>query len=171
MPRLSNKIAIVTGAASGIGLGIANLFVNEGAKVVFSDINKSSGKEKVDGVIAASANSDYKNNVLFVDCDVSNKESVKSLIAKTTESFGSIDILVNNAGIVYQKPISQTNDEEWNTTINVNLKGPFLLTREVLPVFEKNGKGKIVNIAYLLLALLAMKIFQYTVYQKVELLQ
>lgn len=145
MPRLSNKVAIVTGAASGIGLSIANLFVKEGAKVVFSDINKSSGKNAVDAIIHSKP--DYKNNVLFVDCDVSNKDSVKNLIAKTTESFGSIDILVNNAGIVYQKPISQTNDEEWNATINVNLKGPFLLTREVLPVFEKKGKGKIVNIA------------------------
>lgn len=149
MARLSNKVAIVTGAASGIGLGIATLFVKEGAKVVFSDINKSSGKDAVDTVITSSSSSysDYKNNALFVECDVSNKESIKNLIAKTVESFGLVDILINNAGIVYQKPILQTSDEEWNAIINVNLKGPFLLTREVLPVFEKNHKGKIVNIA------------------------
>lgn len=145
MPRLSNKIAIVTGAASGIGLGIANLFVKEGSKVVFSDINKSSGKDAVDAI--TDSNSDYKNNVLFVECDVSNKDSVKNLVAKTVKTFGSIDILINNAGMVYQKPISQTSDEEWDKTINVNLMGPFLLIREVLPIFEKKGNGKIVNIA------------------------
>ena len=60
---------------------------------------------------------------------------------------GTIDILINNAGILHQKPISETSDEDWNAVIDTNLKGPFLLTREVLPTFEKNGKGKIVNIA------------------------
>ena len=74
-------------------------------------------------------------------------QSVKNLVAKTLEAFGTIDILINNAGILYQKPISKTSDEEWNAVINTNLKGPFLLTREVLPIFEKHGKGKIVNIA------------------------
>jgi NAD(P)-dependent dehydrogenase (short-subunit alcohol dehydrogenase family) len=127
----------VTGAASGIGLGIAQLFVKEGAKVVFSDINKS-GKEAADAA---------GKKALFVECDISNTESVKKLVTRTLEAFGMIDILINNAGILYQKPISETSDQEWNAVINVNLKGPFLLTREVLPVFEKHGKGKIVNIA------------------------
>ena len=84
---------------------------------------------------------------LFIECDISNAESVKNLVTKTLEAFGTIDILINNAGILYQKPISETSDKEWNAVINVNLKGPFLLTREVLPVFEKHGRGKIVNIA------------------------
>lgn len=69
------------------------------------------------------------------------------MVAKTLEAFGTIDILINNAGILYQKPISETGDEEWDAVINTNLKGPFLLTREVLPIFEKHGKGKIVNMA------------------------
>jgi meso-butanediol dehydrogenase/(S,S)-butanediol dehydrogenase/diacetyl reductase len=137
MSRLANKVAIVTGAASGIGLGIAQLFVNEGAMVIFSDINKS-GK-------AAADSADKK--AFFIECDISDVKSVKNLVAKTLEVYGTIDILINNAGIVNQKPISQTSDEEWNAMINTNLKGPFLLTREVLPIFEKNGKGKIVNIA------------------------
>jgi NAD(P)-dependent dehydrogenase (short-subunit alcohol dehydrogenase family) len=137
MSRLATKVAIVTGAASGIGLGIAQLFVKEGAKVVFSDINKS-GKEAADAA---------GKKALFVECDISNTESVKKLVTRTLEAFGMIDILINNAGILYQKPISETSDQEWNAVINVNLKGPFLLTREVLPVFEKHGKGKIVNIA------------------------
>jgi NAD(P)-dependent dehydrogenase (short-subunit alcohol dehydrogenase family) len=135
--RLSGKVAIVTGAASGIGLGIAQLFVKEGAKVVFSDINES-GKAAAD--VAG-------GNALFIQCDISNTESVKNLIAKTLEALGTINILVNNAGIVRQNPISETSDEEWNAVINTNLKGPFLLTREVLPTFEKNGQGKIVNTA------------------------
>jgi NAD(P)-dependent dehydrogenase (short-subunit alcohol dehydrogenase family) len=137
MSRLATKVAIVTGAASGIGLGIAQLFIKEGAKVVFSDINKS-GKEAADAA---------GKKALFIECDISNAESVKNLVTKTLEAFGTIDILINNAGILYQKPISETSDKEWNAVINVNLKGPFLLTREVLPVFEKHGRGKIVNIA------------------------
>ena len=137
MSRLSDKVAIVTGAASGIGLGIAQLFVKEGAKVVFSDINKS-GKDA-----AAAAG----RNALFIECDVSDVESVRNLVTKTLETFGTIDILINNAGIIYQKPISETSDEDWNAVININLKGPFLLSREILPTFEKQGKGKIVNMA------------------------
>jgi meso-butanediol dehydrogenase/(S,S)-butanediol dehydrogenase/diacetyl reductase len=137
MSRLSDKVAIVTGAASGIGLGTAQLFVKEGAKVVFSDVNKS-GKDA-----AAAAG----NNALFIECDVSDVESVRNLVTKTLETFGTIDILINNAGIVYQKPISETSDEDWNAVININLKGPFLLSREILPTFEKQGKGKIVNMA------------------------
>jgi NAD(P)-dependent dehydrogenase (short-subunit alcohol dehydrogenase family) len=137
MSRLATKVAIVTGAASGIGLGIAQLFIREGAKVVFSDINKS-GKEAADAA---------GKKALFIECDISNAESVKNLVEKTLEAFGTIDILVNNAGILYLKPISETSDEEWNAIINTNLKGPFLLTREVLAIFEKHGKGKIVNMA------------------------
>jgi len=137
MLRLAAKVAIVTGAASGIGLGIAQLFIKEGAKVVFSDINKS-------GRVAADT---VGKNALFIECDISKAESVKNLVAKTLKSFGTIDVLINNAGIVYQKPISETSDENWNAVINTNLRGPFLLTREVLPIFDKHGKGKIVNIA------------------------
>ncbi|MGC1133841.1 MAG: SDR family oxidoreductase [Nitrososphaeraceae archaeon] len=107
--KTNTKVAIVTGAASGIGLRIAHLFVKEGTKVVFSDISKF-GKD-------------------------------------AAQAFGTIDILINNAGILHQKPISETSDEDWNAVIDTNLKGPFLLTREVLPTFEKKGKGKIVNIA------------------------
>lgn len=137
MRRLSDKVAIVTGAASGIGLGIAQLFIKEGSKVVFSDVNES-GKAAADAA---------GENALFIQCDISNTKSVKNLVAKTLAAFGTIDILINNAGIVRQNPISQTSDEEWNAIINTNLKGPFLLTREVLPTFEKNGRGKIVNTA------------------------
>ena len=137
MSRLATKVAVVTGAASGIGLGIAQLFIKEGAKVVFSDIN-TSGKAAADTA---------GKNAIFIECEISSAESVKNLVAKTVQAFGRIDILINNAGIVHQKPISETSDEDWNAVINTNLKGPFLLTREVLPIFEKHGKGKIVNIA------------------------
>jgi NAD(P)-dependent dehydrogenase (short-subunit alcohol dehydrogenase family) len=135
--RLSGKVAIVTGAASGIGLGIAQLFIKEGAKVVFSDINES-------GNAAAGAAGE---NALFIQCDISNTESVKNLVARTLAAFGTINILINNAGIFRQNPISEISDEEWDIIINTNLKGFFLLTREVLPTFEKNGRGKIVNIS------------------------
>lgn len=145
MSRLDSKVVIVTGAASGIGLGIAQLFVSEGASVVFSDIDKK-GKYAADAAATPSKNSG-KDNTLFIECDISNRESVSKLVERTVEAFDKIDILINNAGILCQKPLSQTSDEEWDSVINVNLKGPFLLIREVLPIFEKQGKGKIVNIA------------------------
>jgi len=101
MSRLTTKVAIVTGAASGIGLGIAQLFIREGAEVIFSDINKS-GKAAADAA---------GKKALFVECDISNTESVKNLVARTLEAFDTIDILINNAGILHQKPISETSDE------------------------------------------------------------
>lgn len=144
MLRLSSKVAIVTGAASGIGLAIAQLFAKEGAKVVFSDINDIG--ESVSNIDTPSMDL-YNHNSIFVKCDVSDKESVKELVEKTLKTFDKIDILINNAGILCQKPLSETTDTEWDKVIDVNLKGQFLLIREVLPVFEKQGNGKIVNIA------------------------
>ena len=122
MSKLTTKVAIVTGAASGIGLGVAQLFIKEGSKVVFSDINKS-GKAAADAA---------GKKALFIECDISNAESVKNLVTKTLEAFGTIDILINNAGILYQKPISETSDEEWDAIININLKGPFLFLRNMV---------------------------------------
>ncbi len=90
MRRLSDKVAIVTGSASDIGLSIAQLFIKEGAKVVYSDINES-------GKAAADAAGEY---ALFIQCDVSNTESIKNLVAKTLAAFGTIDISINNAGSV-----------------------------------------------------------------------
>ncbi|HEX2305798.1 MAG TPA: SDR family oxidoreductase [Nitrososphaeraceae archaeon] len=94
MSRLATKVAIVTGAAYGIGLGIAQLFIKEGAKVVFSDINKS-GKEAADAA---------GKKALFIECDISNAESVKNLVTKTLEAFGTIDISI--AGIIGYENLS-----------------------------------------------------------------
>lgn len=135
--RLQNKVAIVTGAASGIGKGIAESFVKEGAKVILCDVNAEG--EKVAEALGA--------NARFIQCDISNPDSVKNLVAQTLQVAGTIDILVNNAGICRQHSILESSDEEWDATINTNLKGPFLLSREVLPTFISKGRGKIVNIA------------------------
>jgi NAD(P)-dependent dehydrogenase (short-subunit alcohol dehydrogenase family) len=94
MSRLATKVAIVTGAASGIGLGIAQLFIREDAKVIFSDINKS-GKEAADAA---------GKKALFIECDISNAESVKNLVTKTLEAFGTIDISI--AGIIGYENLS-----------------------------------------------------------------
>jgi 3-oxoacyl-[acyl-carrier protein] reductase len=134
--RLTTKVAIVTGAASGIGLGIAHLFIKQGAKVVFCDINSKSGKAAADAA-------DSNKNALFIECGISNIESIKNLVAKTLEALRTVDILINNAGTLYQKPISETTDDEWNAVINTNLKGPFLLTREVLPILRNVVKVKL----------------------------
>src|SRR5574344_965030 len=107
--RLENKIAIVTGAASGIGKAIAEKFIEEGAKVVFSDVN---GDESL---VAA-----FDGKAIFVKCDVSKTEEVENLIAAAVAKFGGLDIMVNNAGIGGLGGILDVTDENWDKTIGIN---------------------------------------------------
>lgn len=138
--RLENKVAVVTGASSGIGNAIAEKFLSEGAKVVFSDI---SGDESVVSKFGQSA--------MFVKCDVSNPKDVDALIEKAVERFGKLDVMVNNAGVGGLGGIIDVSDESWNKTIGINLSGVMHGMRAAAREMKKSGtSGSIINTSSIL---------------------
>jgi NAD(P)-dependent dehydrogenase (short-subunit alcohol dehydrogenase family) len=138
--RLENKIAIVTGAASGIGKAIAEQFINEGAKVVFSDVNSD-----------PSLVSAFGDKALFVKCDVSKSAEVENLIGQTIKHFGGLDIMVNNAGIGGLGGIIEVTDESWDKTIAINLSGVMFGMRAAAKAMKEKGvRGSIINMSSIL---------------------
>ena len=136
---------IVTGSTRGIGKETALLLLKKGLNVIIS----SRSQQSVDNVIQEILEKfpSKKENVLGLKCDVSQYSDIKSLVDVSVKRFGRIDVLVNNAGIVYFKSIVDTTEEEWNKTIDTNLKGVFLFTKEVLPYMIENKSGVIVNVS------------------------
>ena len=130
------KTAIVTGAARGIGLATTRLFLKEGWQVAMIDRDS----EALGGAVAP------LDNVLGIDCDVSDAERVPGMVDKTLNRFGSIDALVNNAGVADFGPMEETTFERWRTIMETNLDGPFLCSQAAIPALKKT-KGSIVNIA------------------------
>lgn len=143
MGRLENRIAIVTGAGSGIGRGIALLFAKEGARVVVTDISAETGEETVKLIKAEGG------EALFVQADVSKATDVEEMVKSTVSSFGKPDILCNNAGIMAVEPrfLSDLSEEAWERTININLKSVFLCCKYTLPEMMNADRGSIINIS------------------------
>lgn len=142
MSTLKDKVAIVTGAGSGIGKAIAELYAKEGAKVVVSDINEQHGNEVVELI------KNHGDEAFFVKADSGSAEDNQKLVEITVEKYGRLDIACNNAGI--GGPAQKTSEydiEAWNKVINVNLNGVFYGCRYQLEQMVKNGGGNIVNIA------------------------
>ncbi len=141
--RLKDKVAIVTGAGSGIGASIACAFVREGAKVVLADIS-GEGMEATAEEIEK-----IGGQWLAVLTDVSKADQVENMTRKTVEKFGKLDILVNNAGTPppLGLGVADITEEDWDRVMSVDLKGPFLCCRYAVPEMINNGKGKIVNIS------------------------
>lgn len=134
--KLSGKVAIVTGAAQGMGKSIAEVLIKEGATVIISDIN---------GELAISVANSL--NAYGVAIDVTNKEHVENMVHEVIKKYGSIDILVNNAGILRPTKIDHIDKKEWDLVLDVNLNGTFLCTKAVLSIMKKNKFGRIVNMS------------------------
>jgi NAD(P)-dependent dehydrogenase (short-subunit alcohol dehydrogenase family) len=139
--RLQNKVAVVTGAASGIGKAIALAFAREGACVVVSDINVDGGEET--GALIKKNN----GNALFVEADVAESDAVRNLVQTTVDHFRAVDIMVNNAGIELVQRLADTDEQTWDRLIAINLKGVFLGTKFAVPKMLANGGGIIINMA------------------------
>ncbi len=140
--RLTDKVAIVTGSARGLGRAYALRLAKEGAKVVVADI--LDGKGTVDAIAAQGG------EAIYVRTDVTSEESTREMAAKTLERFGRIDALVNNAALfadLVKKPFWEIPVAEWDRVMAINLKGPFLCAKAVYPQMKKQGKGKIINVA------------------------
>jgi len=138
---LKNKVAIVTGARRGMGKADALAFAKNGAKVVVSDISQEECQQVVDEIERGGG------EALAVKCDVSNEKEIEEMVKKTIKKFGRVDILVNNAGICQFKPFLEMTEEEWDRTIDINLKGYFLCARVCAKEMVKQKSGVIVNIA------------------------
>lgn len=138
--QLEGKIAVVTGSGSGIGRGIAQRFAREGAAVGVWDLNADSAAE------TAQLISDKGGKALAIEADCANEEAIKAAAEKTRAKFGAINILVNNAGVAPFTPYMDIQHDEWDRVIAINLKGPHLCIREMLPAMLEAGWGRVVNI-------------------------
>lgn len=138
--ELTGKIALVTGATYGIGYAIAMGLAQAGAKIIFNDINQ----DLIDKGLAA-----YKNDGVeatgFV-CDVTNEDQVYAMVAQIEKEIGSIDILVNNAGIIKRIPMHEMSAADFRQVIDIDLNGPFIVAKAVIPAMMKKRSGKIINI-------------------------
>jgi len=139
--KLQNKVAVITGGASGIGAATARLFVQEGAKVVLVDLNEEKGK-------AFEAELKEQNaEALFVKANITSEEEVQNIYKETIAAFGRVDIVFNNAGIGRVTPTEELEYAEWRNTVNVDLDGVFLVARDAIREMLKSGGGTIVNTA------------------------
>ncbi|CAC7134757.1 Short-chain alcohol dehydrogenase [Staphylococcus aureus] len=139
MTVLTDKVAVVTGAGSGIGEAIATLLHEEGAKVVLAGRNK----EKLQNV----ANQLSQDNVKVVPTDVTNKEEVDELIKIAQQTFGSLDIVINSAGQMLSSKITDYQVDEWDSMIDVNIKGTLYTAQAALPTMLEQSSGHLINIA------------------------
>jgi NAD(P)-dependent dehydrogenase (short-subunit alcohol dehydrogenase family) len=145
MKTLKDKVAIVTGAASGIGEATAKLFASEGAKVVVSDISEEKGLKVVEDIKKAGG------EAIFVKGDISKPEEHERLVKETVKAFGKLNIAVNNAGIGgASAPTGEYPIDSWQKVIDINLSGVFYGMRYQLPEMVKAGSGSVVNVASIL---------------------
>ncbi|BES61732.1 gluconate 5-dehydrogenase [Dysgonomonas capnocytophagoides] len=137
---LEGKVALVTGASYGIGFAIASALAKAGAKIVFNDINQ----QAVDKGLASykEVNIEAKGYV----CDVTNEDGVNAMVTQIEKEVGVIDILVNNAGIIKRVPMHEMSAAEFRQVIDIDLNGPFIVAKAVIPSMMKKGHGKIINI-------------------------
>ena len=146
--QLKGKVAIITGAGTGIGRAIAIEFVRQGACVTICNRSAKTGEEAVD--MANSSGSQSPGRAIFVQTDVSRSEDVRKMIDTTISTFGGLDILVNNAGLGITKSIEEMSEDEWDTVIDINLKGHFLCTKYSIPHLKARGGGVVITMSSVL---------------------
>ncbi|HJX60503.1 MAG TPA: 3-oxoacyl-[acyl-carrier-protein] reductase [Thermodesulfobacteriota bacterium] len=139
--KLAAKVALVTGAAQGIGKAVALLLARNGAEIIVSDINLEKAEETAKEVQALG------RKALAIKVDVAKLDDVEKMVGAILARFGQVDILVNNAGIARDKLILRMTEEDWDAVLNINLKGTFNCTKAVVRHMSKQRSGKIVNIA------------------------
>jgi NAD(P)-dependent dehydrogenase (short-subunit alcohol dehydrogenase family) len=139
MGQLENKVAIVTGGASGIGRATAILMAQEGAAVAILDVNEVAGSAAAAEIIA------FGGSSLFAPCDVSVAADCRRGIELSVEAFGGLDILFNNAGIIRRTTLLTTSEEEWDLVMGINVKSIFLMSKYAIPYLAKRGGGSIIN--------------------------
>ena len=137
---IKGKVAVVVGGASGIGEGIALEASKSGAKVVIVDINAEKGHVLVDRIVKSGG------EALFVETDVTDSSQVKKM-AEAADHFGEVKFLANSPGLQTYGTVDSTSEEDWDRTLNVNMKSIFLVSKEIIPLIRKNGGGGVVNIS------------------------
>jgi len=142
MGRMDGKVAVVTGAASGIGRATAGLLAREGARVAVTDIQPEAGRETVEEIERLG------DQARYWPLDTADEQAVQGVFAELVDVFGHLDVLVNNAGISgVNKPTHEITLDEWNRVISVNLNGVFLCTKHAIPHMRRAGGGSIVNLS------------------------
>lgn len=136
---LEGKVAVITGAASGIGYASAELLAEFGAQVILLDINEKKGEE------AAGKIRELGGKACFMKCDVTSAQDCKKVVEEIKNKYGRIDILHNNAGIIIRKTVVDLEEDEWDLAVDVCLKGVYLLSKYVIPVMAAGGGGSIIN--------------------------
>ncbi|HEV7222289.1 MAG TPA: SDR family oxidoreductase [Pirellulales bacterium] len=139
MERLQGKVAVITGGGSGIGRATCQVFAQEGAAVIVADVNRESGEAVARGV------NDHGGRAIAVETDVADEASIRRMVAEGVKAFGKINLLVNNAAAFVLRGIEAT-PEEWRKVLDVNVMGPALVAKHVVPEMRKAGRGAIVNI-------------------------
>tara|TARA_B100000795_G_C22756094_1_gene421555 strand:+ start:221 stop:967 length:747 start_codon:yes stop_codon:yes gene_type:complete len=139
--RLKNKICLITGGSRGIGKEIVIKLLNEGARVIFTYVHDKVATDKLVNDL-----SEYSSNIQAFQMDVSNRKSVINVISSIRKNNPHIDVLVNNAGINKPEDFDKITDNDWDQVVDVNLKGPFIVTQEVLPLLKKSDSASVINI-------------------------
>jgi NAD(P)-dependent dehydrogenase (short-subunit alcohol dehydrogenase family) len=137
--KLSGRVAIITGAASGIGRACALTFAREGAKIVAVDVDRRLGEQSVEQIRQSGG------EVFFECADVSREAEIRDVVERTIARWGRIDILFNNAGVVLVKPLEETTEEDWDRLMGINLKAVFLAVKHTVPHMRRSGGGVILN--------------------------
>jgi NAD(P)-dependent dehydrogenase (short-subunit alcohol dehydrogenase family) len=141
MPQLQEKVALITGAGSGMGRATAQLFAREGASVAVVDIDREGGVETAEAIIRDGG------RAVFLHADVSRGDDVRAVVDATVERFGRLDILHNNAGIIFVKFLEDMTEEEWDRVLGINLKSIFFGVKYAVPHMKRQGGGCILNTA------------------------